>query len=134
VTGGIQESVETPMTHEPKGYRRQWRFYETEAGNKPVREFLDELPASDAAEIVAGMHDVAKVGLPGARHLRGDIWEVRVTGENRAFRVLFAPEGRFKQVLLALEGFAKKTQKTPARSIELAEHRLADWRRRGEKR
>jgi phage-related protein len=56
---------------------------------------------------------------------------VRVDGENLAFRVLFASEGRFKQVLLALEGFAKKTQKTPPQAIRLAERRLSDWRSRG---
>jgi phage-related protein len=45
--------------------------------------------------------------------------------------VLFSPEGRAQQVLLALEAFAKKTQRTPPRTIELAERRLADWRSRG---
>jgi phage-related protein len=34
-------------------------------------------------------------------------------------------------VLLALEGFQKKTQKTPDRLIQLAEKRLTDWRSRG---
>jgi phage-related protein len=77
------------------------------------------------------MRDVATVGLSVARHLRGDIYEVRVDGENLAFRVLFASEGRFKQVLLALDGFAKKTQKTPPQAIRLAERRLSDWRSRG---
>jgi len=120
------------MTETVLVHRRQWRFYETEVGNKPVKEFLDELPAADAAEVVAGMRDVAKLGLAAARHLRNDIWEVRIQGENRIFRVLFSPEGRFKQVLLALEGFTKKTQKTPPNTITLAERRLADWRRRGQ--
>jgi phage-related protein len=104
-------------------YRRQWRFYETEAGNKPVKKFLDDLEATDAAEIVASMNDVRERGLEAARHLRGDIWEVRVDGANKTFRVLFAPEGRFKQVLLALEGFTKKTQKTPPPKIQLARSR-----------
>jgi phage-related protein len=36
------------------------------------------------------------------------------------------------QVLLALDGFNKKTQKTPRATIELAKRRLADWRRRGD--
>jgi phage-related protein len=112
-------------------HRRQWRFYETESGNQPVKDFLDGLPASDAAEIVAEMKDVARLGLVSSRHLRGDVWEVRVQGENRIFRVLFSPEGRFGQILLALEAFTKKTQKTPPSAIALAEKRLADWRRRG---
>ena len=77
------------------------------------------------------MKEVAGEGLRFARHLRGDIWEVRIEAERKAFRVLFSPEGRSQQVLLALEAFTKKTQKTPARAIELAERRLADWRSRG---
>jgi len=112
-------------------HHRQWRFYESEAGNRPVKAFLDDLPAADAAEIAASMEHVAAQGLDAARHVRGDIWEVRVNGENRIYRVLFSAEGRFKQVLLALEGFTKKTQKTPAKTTQLAERRLSEWRNRG---
>jgi phage-related protein len=122
------------MTDRAGEHRRHWRFYQTEAGNKPVKEFLDALPAGDAAEIVAAMKDVARIGLEASRHLRGDIWEVRVAGENRIFRVLFAFAGHFGHVLLALEAFTKKTQKTPPDTIALAERRLADWCCRGGKR
>jgi phage-related protein len=52
--------------------------------------------------------------------------------DSDAFRVLFAAEGQAKHVLLALEGISKKTQKTPPGVIQVAERRLADWRRRGE--
>ena len=66
-----------------------------------------------------------------ARHLDGDIWEVRVDGDRVIYRVLFAEEGARGRVLLALEGFKKKTQKTPSATIQLAKRRLTDWRRRG---
>jgi phage-related protein len=112
-------------------HRKRWRFYETASGAKPVRSFLDNLTATEAAEVVAAMNEVAREGLRFARHLRGDIWEVRIEAERKAFRVLFSPEGRAQQVLLALEAFTKKTQSTPGRTIELAERRLADWRSRG---
>ena len=111
--------------------RNRWRFYETASGAKPVRSFLDNLTAAEAAEVSGAMNEVAVAGLRLARHLRGDIWEVRIQTERKAFRVLFSPEGRAQQVLLALEAFTKKTQRTPARTIELAERRLADWRGRG---
>ena len=112
-------------------HRRRWRFYETASGAKPVQAFLDNLTATEAAEVVAAMKEIAREGLRFARHLRGDIWEVRIQTERKAFRVLFSPEGRAQQVLLALEAFTKKTQRTPARTIELAERRLSDWRSRG---
>jgi phage-related protein len=111
--------------------RKRWRFYETPSGAKPVQAFLDNLTATEAAEVVAAMKEVAREGLRFARHLRDDIWEVRIEAERKAFRVLFSPEGRSQQVLLALEAFTKKTQKTPTRTIRLAERRLADWRSRG---
>ena len=66
-----------------------------------------------------------------ARHLRGEIYEVRADGDRQAFRILFAAEGKTKSVLLALEGISKKSQKTPPETIRVAERRLADWRRRG---
>ncbi len=48
-----------------------------------------------------------------------------------AYRVLFAEEGEEGQVCLALELFSEKSQKTPPRTIALAERRLRDWRSRG---
>lgn len=108
--------------------RRRWRFYETAAGRRPVRDFLDGLSGDDLAAVLAAMRDVARNGLVAARHVRGDIYEVRTEGDRQTFRILFAAEGRSGQVLLALEGFSKKTRRTPPALIELAERRLADWR------
>lgn len=77
------------------------------------------------------MGEVRDRGLTAARHLDGDIWEVRVDGDRVIYRILFAEEGSRGRVLLALEGFKKKTQKTPPATIQLAKRRLSDWRRRG---
>jgi phage-related protein len=88
-------------------------------------------PTRTLPAVVAAMRDVREAGLAAARHLRGEIYEVRADGARQTFRILFAPEGRRSQVLLALDGFSKKTQKTPPEKIQLAERRLADWRRRG---
>lgn len=95
---------------------------------------LDALGENDAAALLAEMRVVAKEGLKdgGARHLRGDIWEVRTDGEDVTLRALFAKEGRYGQVLLALDVFTKKTQQTPKQKIDLAEKRHADWVRRGQ--
>ncbi len=109
----------------------RWRDYRTGSGRRPVREFLYGLTTVDRTGVLAAMHEVARDGLRAARHLRGEIYEVRATGENRIYRILFAPEGRFGQILLSLDGFAKKTQKTPPARIRLAERRLRDWRDRG---
>lgn len=76
------------------------------------------------------MKDVQVSGLSAARHVRGDIYEVRATGAHAAYRVLLATEGAKSQVLLAVLACNKKPQKTPSREIETAERRLADWRSR----
>src|SRR5947208_890749 len=74
---------------------------------------------------------VRQLGLKLARHLRGEIYEVRAEGDNVAYRILFAPEGARSQVLLSRHAFVKKSQKTRPADIRLAETRLADWRLRG---
>jgi phage-related protein len=96
-----------------------------------VMDFLDELTDEEVAAIVAGMKEVAELGLPASRHLRGDIYEVRADARTRTFRLLFSSEGRKGRVLLSLSAFEKRTQRTPPRGIELAERRLRDWRARG---
>jgi phage-related protein len=95
-----------------------------------VKRFIDTLSDDDASEVAAAMAEVRREGLRAARRLRGEIYEVRAEGPRVSVRILFAQEGKKGRVLLALEGFEKKTQKTPARLIELAEQRLADWRAR----
>jgi phage-related protein len=109
--------------------RLRWRDYRTRAGGRPVNDFIDTLTDDEAAAVVAAMREVRDQGLPGARHLRGDIYEVRAITDLRSFRILFAQEAKY--VLLSLSAFAKKTAKTPRAEIELAEARLSDWRQRG---
>ena len=116
------------MVSKPGSVRRRWRDYRTPSGRRPVKEFIESLTDDDAAEVVAAMTDVRERGLSAARHLRGEIYEVRVDGRDIAIRILFAQEGRKGRVLLALEGFKKKDQQTPGRLIRLAQTRLADWR------
>jgi phage-related protein len=96
-----------------------------------VKRFLDALHDEEVAAIVAGMGDVAERGLLAARHLRGDVYEVRADARTRSFRLLFSAEGHYGQVLLSLSIFEKRTQRIPARELELAEKRLREWRERG---
>jgi phage-related protein len=112
-------------------YKRQWRDYQTENGARPIKDFLLALPDEDRAAILEEMEYVREHGTSVARHLRKDIYEVRAFYNTKAYRILFACEGRFNHVLLALEGFQKKTQQKPKAQIKVAEQRLADWRRRG---
>lgn len=93
-----------------------------------MQDFLDGLPTGDADDILTSLADVRRNGLRVARHLRGPIYEVHVTTAHARYRVLFATEGRRSQVLLALDAFAKQTQRTQPAAFALAERRLQDWR------
>ena len=119
------------MRSERSEHKRQWRDYQTESGARPIRDFLLALPDEDRAAILEEMEHVRQQGTTVARHVRQGIYEVRATYDTKAYRILFSCEGRFHHVLLALDGFQKKTQQTPRAHIKLAEQRLADWRRRG---
>jgi phage-related protein len=112
--------------------KRRWRDYKTAAGRRPVKEFLEALSDEDVARVTAAMKEVEVEGMRAARHLRNAIYEIRTDGHGVIYRVLFAPQGKRKQVVLALVPFKKKkTPKTPPQMIRLAERRLRDWERRG---
>jgi phage-related protein len=111
--------------------KQRWRYYRTVGGSSPVGDYLASLEADDRDKVRAAMALVAREGRASGRHLRGDIYEVRVASEGRAFRVLFSAEGHRQCVLLALSAFEKKSRKTPPDEIDLAEARLRAWRRRG---
>jgi phage-related protein len=76
------------------------------------------------------MKEVQRDGLSAAKHLRGDLYEVKADTADKFFRVIFVAEGRYNHVLLSLEAFAKKTRKTPLAKLDPAQRRLRDWRTR----
>ncbi len=115
----------------PRQVSHRWRDYQTASGRRPIKEFLDGLDDEDLASVIAAMKEVRQRGLQAARHLEGEIYEVRADGKGVIYRVLFAPQGKHKQVFLSLEALKKKTQRTPPQTIRLAKRRLLDWRRRG---
>jgi len=122
------------MSGEDRPVERRWRYFETSTGRKPVLEFMRALARdhpSDAAQIAEEMEHVRDAGTREARKLTRDLYEVRAEGDRVTYRVLFSVEGEKGRILLAIEAFSKKSQKTPASALEVAEGRLAGWRRRG---
>ena len=109
---------------------RRWRVYTTPSGRSSVRDFIDTLTDAEAADIAAAMVEVRRDGLAAAKHVDGEIYEVKADSERQTFRILFAQEGVHDQVLLALEAFSKKQQRLPRDRIDLAKRRLRDWRSR----
>lgn len=106
------------------------RFYATELGAEPVREWLKLLPAVDRKVIGEDMKTVQfgwPFGMPLVRSMGGGIWEVRIRLENRIARVLFVLDG---STMVLLHGFIKKTQATSQSDLDLAKDRLKQLRRR----
>jgi phage-related protein len=102
-------------------------FYRTSNGNEPVREWLKSLSADDRMVIGIDIKTVEfgwPIGMPTCRSLGGGIWEVRSSlADGRIARVLFA---LYEGKMYLLNGFIKKTQKTPPQEIELARRRLRE--------
>jgi phage-related protein len=120
------------MSQNPLHHKRRWRYYRTSGGACPVEKFLDDLSDEDAVAVNAAMKEVREEGTRVAHFIRNEIYEVRSPGKDRTYRILFSQEGKHNNILLALEGFPKKTTKVPDAEIRLAETRLADWRSRAQ--
>lgn len=100
------------------------RFYRSDSGREPVREWLKSLDAEDRRVIGEDIKDVEfswPIGMPLVRSLGGELWEVRSSLPHRRIaRVIFCIE---KDCMVLLRGFMKKTQKTPRQEIALARKR-----------
>ena len=100
------------------------RFFKTDGGTEPVRDWLLELSAIDRKAIGEDIKTVQfgwPLGMPLVRKLDKDLWEVRIHLENRIARVLFtASAGK----IVLLHGFIKKSQATPKADLDLAKDRM----------
>lgn len=99
-------------------------FYQLASGKEPVKEWLYTLSKDDRKNIgedIATVEYGWPVGMPICRPLGDGLWEVRSTlGQNRIARVIFCV---FDDHIVLLNGFIKKTQKTPAEELSLARKR-----------
>ena len=90
---------------------------------------LDGLPDDQKARFarIRGLiqeHGLERVRFPHVRHLKGSLWEIRLKGADGISRALYVVATGRRVVVVRV--FTKKTQKTPAREIELALKRAKD--------
>ncbi len=109
----------------------KWKVmtYESQSGDQPVEEFLSSLDKRARLKVARTFELLEKFGLEGAyphaKKLTGvSLWELRIIGSDsiRIFYVTITGK-----VFLLLHGFKKKTQKTPAREITIAQKRLTEF-------
>ena len=101
-----------------------------------MEEFLDSLgskPAQKVAWTLQLVRELPNVPKQYYKKFEGtdDLWKVRAEFGGDAFRLPgFWDAGG---LVVLMNGFAKKTQKTPARAIELAERRKREHLNRKQK-
>jgi len=108
-------------------------FYESEAGNCPVREFLEELRLADPGDFAAVLAGLAKLRnrqyhrAPLSKAIGDDLFELRHVGKLNTRVLYFFMRGRR---IVAVHGIRNKAKKIPARDRRVALARKADWLRR----
>jgi len=103
------------------------RFYRSETGIEPVRDWLRSLDESDRRSIGRDLMRVQfgwPIGMPLVRSLKDGLWEVRssLPSQRIARVVLCFHDG----TLIVLHGFITKTQKTSAGDLALAKRRMTE--------
>jgi phage-related protein len=107
-------------------------FYRSEAGNEPVREWLQGLSREDKRRIGEDIKTAQlgwPLGMPLIRKIGKDLWEVRTHLVDGIARVFFTVGGDH---MVLLHGFIKKTKKTPANEIKTAMTRLGNYKGGGQ--
>lgn len=100
-------------------------FYKEQSApfNEPVREWINSFDKDDAKKIGHSLMVVQyrwPLGMPWVKNLEKGLWEIRINLPNRIIRIICMAKGG---MLILLHGFVKKSQKTPAREIDIARKR-----------
>jgi phage-related protein len=105
-------------------------FYRARTRREPVREWLKELPEVERQAIGKDLLRAQwrwPVGMPLCRPLGHGLWEVRTDlPTKRTARVLLC---LYREHLVALHGFIKKTRTTPDDDLALAQKRQRELER-----
>jgi len=102
-------------------------YYKNDNKREPAKEFIDSLEDKAALKIfwvmklIQQADNIMLVPSEYFKKLSNDIWEIRAKLGNNAFRLLCFFDGG--KLIIATNGFRKKTQKTPQKEIETASER-----------
>jgi len=105
-------------------------FYITEDGKCPVSEFLNSLSGKQVKKVAWVLQLIEDLDVIPTTYLKkltntDGIWEVRILVSGNIFRLLGFFDG--DNLVVLNHGFQKKTQKTPAKEIKVAEKRRKDY-------
>jgi len=97
--------------------------------NKLVDDELDSLPEDMQAKFIwIGKliieHGLEKTKEPYVKHIKDQLWEIRLKGKDGIARALYVTARKKRVVIVRV--FVKKTQKTPRNEIKLALERAKE--------
>ncbi|KKM11207.1 hypothetical protein SY88_09700 [Clostridiales bacterium PH28_bin88] len=91
-------------------------YYQLPNGREPVKDFIKDQAPKDSARILRGFALLEEfwphLGMPYVRSISGEsgLWELRVEGQKKVFRVFFCHEGG---KIVLLHAIVKKSQLHP---------------------
>ena len=93
----------------------------------PVDAEIVALPPGLQARVLRLLEAIENIGLehlhePHVKHLEGKLWELRAKAPEGIARGIYVTVSGRRVVVLHV--FAKKTQKTPRRALEIARERM----------
>ncbi len=97
--------------------------------NEAVDSEIEAMPLDIRAAFVRLAQRIEAVGLerirePHVKHLRGKLWEMRFSGRDGIGRAIYVTA--IGRRIVVLHAFMKKTAKTPASALDIAEKRAKD--------
>lgn len=99
-------------------------FFRLDSGREPVREWLRDMSRDNRktlGEDIKTLQFGWPVGMPLARKMDVDLWELRSTISSGIARTFFTVH---QKKIVLLHGFVKKSQKTPSNELATAKRRL----------
>ena len=103
-------------------------FFRLDSGREPVRDWLramDQAAKRSIGEDIKTLQFGWPVGMPLARKMAPDLWELRSGIDAGIARTFFTV---YKGHIVLLHGFVKKSQKTPINELTTAKRRLTKLR------
>lgn len=117
------------------GGRTQAIFYRDKRGAEPVDEFIESLPAKQAAKIDDQVlehlngraADSPPPEFPISSQIDGELRELRIRFAGTRYRVLYQRSGN---LIVLLHAFEKNTGAIPPSETAIAKRRMADFKKR----
>jgi len=95
----------------------------------PVQEFIDSLDTRSKAKIARTLDLLEefgiKLGMPYAKHVEGDLRELRIRAGSSQYRIIYFLYTR--GVFILLHGFTKKSGPIPQQDLRAARERRAEF-------